>query len=835
MNRKIKLSQGISYVIIAVAVLAFLAVWPGKLIQSPYVSKSDETEMIESEPVSVENNITQMFVGEGGELKSVDLYVYNDMQGETITFRLYDASYTQLFNRFYTVKNSDKTPGFINIPVGYCLDDGIDYFYTIEGLSADMTVALEDYATSSSLVNGYMSYGGIEQPEFNVIARYHYARPFSWWQILLIGLIIAAVTSVLCMAVKKIFERQEAKDKSITVQKLLQWIVNPLATVGFVLSILMIYPGRKLGVEPVNYVFFGTGFLLLYLGILYYVNGKRKDGSTEAFTPDLKKLPFANAAQSIAVAGMLWACYEYMNGLYDIHHAYAGYKLIFWTALMIITTYSRKEILNWINLAWAVAGAVICYFYARPYVGVEEQEELYRLAARAIFVCGFVVIHFIRTIIMVVKKKEKSAKLNAAFLIPYAGLFVLLCAFRNSSWPVFAAALCAAVFIRLLFWKKRECFVRNFCNGVTLNFFAMWLFCMWHRPYHKYIHHRYSMGFHTVTMTGTYLTLVMAAVLIRLLLKYKKDKTLLGMMPELILFGMVSNYILFTLSRTAYMATAGMGLIICILYWIWERKKIREIVLQIGTLLLTFVLMFPVTLTLTRVIPAFIDDPVTFDVEYRSDISIVKGCGTDSNLYMDFEHFIEKFMNKVIGDEDFEIRWSEDRRERAEAALKENQVSVEDKEAAAVETVEETENVEIMDSAVAMSEEPVEDEPDITNGRADIFKAYISEWNLTGHEIMEPVSMRCGHAHNIYLQVAHDHGLIVGIYFLIFILSAAFFAIISMKKKMKRDVYAIFPAAALLGFVIAGTVEWIFHICNPYGMTVLMLMVAMCFKDDVKE
>ena len=56
-----------------------------------------------------------------------------------------------------------------------------------------------------------------------------------------------------------------------------------------------------------------------------------------------------------------------------------------------------------------------------------------------------------------------------------------------------------------------------------------------------------------------------------------------------------------------------------------------------------------------------------------------------------------------------------------------------------------------------------------------------------------------------------------------------------MKKNVKQDGYAVFPAAAFLGFVIAGTVEWIFHICNPYGATVLLLMIPLCWKQEVKE
>ena len=91
MNQSIRLSKAIKILIIILAALLFVAIWPANIIQQTYVSKSNEIMAMESDPVSVQNNVTQMFVGEGGELSAVDLYVCNDMRGETITFRLYDA------------------------------------------------------------------------------------------------------------------------------------------------------------------------------------------------------------------------------------------------------------------------------------------------------------------------------------------------------------------------------------------------------------------------------------------------------------------------------------------------------------------------------------------------------------------------------------------------------------------------------------------------------------------------------------------------------------------------------------------------------------------------
>mgnify|MGYP003314147636 CR=1 FL=1 len=65
MNQKIKLSQGIKYVIIGAALLLFLMVWPLGILQNRSVFKSDEVQSAESGPVSVANNETQMFLAKG--------------------------------------------------------------------------------------------------------------------------------------------------------------------------------------------------------------------------------------------------------------------------------------------------------------------------------------------------------------------------------------------------------------------------------------------------------------------------------------------------------------------------------------------------------------------------------------------------------------------------------------------------------------------------------------------------------------------------------------------------------------------------------------------------
>ena len=92
-------------------------------------------------------------------------------------------------------------------------------------------------------------------------------------------------------------------------------------------------------------------------------------------------------------------------------------------------------------------------------------------------------------------------------------------------------------------------------------------------------------------------------------------------------------------------------------------------------------------------------------------------------------------------------------------------------EEAAAKREEEAKNSKPEEIEEEPEEEPEEDlsvyekTEEYANGRMDIFRAYIGQLNLAGHDDMGavlPNGELAVHAHNIYLQVAYDHGLIVG-------------------------------------------------------------------------
>jgi len=815
MNQIIKRSQAVVWGIAIVAFLLFMAVWPGNLIKNTFISKSDEVVAEMSGPVNVEHNITQMFVPQDTTLKGVHLYVCNEMQGETITFRLYDAGYNAIWNTFYQVPENAKLPGFVYIPVNCDMVVDQEYYYTIEGLSADLYVNLEDTMSSTSYSNGIMSYEGKEVPGVNVIIRYAYSSPLKTSQIWIYGIAIAAVAAALAFLAKMIFKKT-GKDGEITIQKALQLVCNPLIVIVGIFVLLQVFPGRKFGTGFVNYGFYGFSIILLMGVLLWFVNGKRTPGNVtinKAFFAD----HFADAMQAICIAGMLWSCYEYMNGLYNIHHDLAGCKQIIWLALMCLTMLSKKQVLNIANAVWLVAGSVIAYFYAKPYLGVEEDGELYTLMAYAIVAVGFVAISVVGSTVSLIRKKEKLPKIQVSYFFPLATLVILLIAFRNMrKWPVYLGIILLVVLFRLIFWKKRERFIGNLCNGIILNFFMMVLFSLWHRPYHYYIYYRYYMGYHTVTVTATYLTLVMAAVLVKFFVKYKKVRCMKDMMGECMLLGVASSYMIFTLSRTGFLSVGVMVIAVLITTCLLERKQysfVKELGKKIGIMILSVFLSFPITFSATRMVPAVIDDPVIFEVEPRV-CSIVKGTPSDSTLYINIEQFIKVFCSKVLG-------VGEDVTGRTVAQN-------------VLEVIETDVLLAGSQDTFTLNGDFTEEEVDFTNGRLDIFRSYMEHWNTTGHELMGvplPDGTIAVHAHNVYLQVTHDHGTIVGLYFVIFIVFSLLYSLIRAWKNYENKTQLMLVPVLLLGFATAGIVEWIFHPCNPFGIIVMLALLSLLIPD----
>ena len=831
MNQNVKLSKAISYVVIVLSALLFLAIWPVGLFQQTYVSKSNEIIAMESDPVNVEHNVTQMFVGEGGELSAVDLYVCNDMRGETITFRLYDSSYTEIFNTFYVVREKQEFPGFVHIPVGYDLIKDQEYYFTLEGLSADMTVAYEERETSTSIVNGFMSYAGIEIQRFNVIIRYEYRNPFVWWQVLLLGVGIAAVTAGLLWGIKQLFEKKAA-DREVKVHNVFRAILNPIVILAGMILCLMIFPGRVFGTGIINYAFLGGSIVLLTVVLLYLINFKRSGDAPLLDIEQLKtKLP--GYLQSFCIAMALWYCYEYMNGLYDIHHYYATRRMLIWFLLGIVCTYSKKELLKIWNFLYLAIASVASYFYAKPYLDLEEEGGLYELDAYIMVIGGLVILLLVTNIIRLLLKKETlSKKLSIPYVLLFALLLGMMVAFRNTrDWVTTMVVLFVLFYLRMWFWNKSDQILTIVGNGILLNFIFMVCYCMVHRPFNRYRLYRYGMGFHTVTVTGVYLSLILSVALVWFLLKYFKTKRLADTWPQLLVLIVANVYQLLTLSRTGYLASFVMEVLVVIIFCLKTGKeKWKNMARCFGSMVVLTVLFFPVVFTVTRIVPSFWNDPIYSDVEVFGH-QVFKGTPKDSEYYIDIEYYWDKAGEKLLGTEEEEVSSNDWDYELKQVESLCSAVYV------GVRKQIFPQDVFVVNDDIVMASNTDEAEDwdtldNVSNGRIAIFKDYISQWNLTGHEEMGfPASFGGdhAHAHNVFLQVIHDHGLITGIIFILFGVISFVVALVRFIKK--KDMKDLLIVSVITAFAVSGMAEWNFHLCNPFGISIFMVVTPLLFKS----
>ena len=137
------------------------------------------------------------------------------------------------------------------------------------------------------------------------------------------------------------------------------------------------------------------------------------------------------------------------------------------------------------------------------------------------------------------------------------------------------------------------------------------------------------------------------------------------------------------------------------------------------------------------------------------------------------------------------------------------------------------------------SETYIEDKLDTyASGRIEIFKMYIEYLNMKGHDKMDITmpdgTVKGGHAHNTYIQAAYDHGIPVGIVFVIFIVCTLVKSAVYYKKRKYDKTCSLFPFALLITFATAGMTEWIFHPCNPLAFGLLLSLAPLLCSMDGK-
>ena len=283
-------------------------------------------------------------------------------------------------------------------------------------------------------------------------------------------------------------------------------------------------------------------------------------------------------------------------------------------------------------------------------------------------------------------------------------------------------------------------------------------------------------------------------------------------------------YLILTMSRTGYLAILAMAAVIIPVMCFSLRHRLRRMLQCVGIIILSVIICFPVTFTAQRMVPAVVARPIMYEIE-NLPTEIVHGRYMDSNYYITIQRFIQIFQMKILGIPEEESLKAVFIRSDADETVMHNKLFARTGEILLA-------SAEGVTGNATSAEEPEElgKEDSYANGRMEIFELYYNNLNKVGHDemgIMEPDGNYTVHAHNIYLQIAYDHGIYVGIVFIVLGICTLVQAALFYHKRKKDRVCAALPLAILILFSVAGLTEWIFHPCNPAAYCLLLTLAPL--------
>lgn len=840
MKKIVYKSKAIQMVILIVAACLLVSLWPLRIWHETITESILPQTGSVTGVVNDDCTILQSFVAQYDHMNTISLYLGDQSQGESFFVRLLDEGQVMIAEEEVRME-PDNLPGYYKVMIDVDMEVGKMYHLIVQGNASEVFLGCEFIPMTDMPYAGTMYYNNEPIEGMNLVADYNYSVPLRKGKVFLFGGLTVVIAALLVGAVG-IYYKKRQRDRLITVERAFKFVMNPalaLFTVVCLIAVLMGVCGNYL---LDNTVFF-ISVLLLAMILFYGINHSR-DGQKPIVTLEYIKSHLPDLLQSVFIAGAISGCCEYMAGLYDIHHKMAERKEMLFFALAIIVMFKWKEIFNLYNLIYVALAGTLGYFYYQNQVGllaektIKEAEipwnlQVIRHTTLIGILLGFIVL---RTIIGLVKRKLSRPNYW------YAGLLLLfliaIIVFRNGRWWTVALAVGFGLFyLTYGMWEHKERLLTNICRGIILQFILATGYALLHRPYLTFRTARYTHIFHTVTITAAYLTMVECAAIVILLEKLSKSRKLRDFWKEAVLFGVVSSYMLFTMARTGFFAVGVTLLFAVIIMAVGKGKeKLLNCGKSLGIMILTVIVCMPVTFTVQRTVPALVSDPYVYEIESYVDDAL-RGRKLNSVEFMRVGRFIDVFADKIFGlpEGTFDIYGEIAEYERTHGSGKIAKVAglmVEEQTIPGIK-----DNSQLVASADYVPEEWEEEteEEDYTNGRLDIFRSYIEQLNMTGHEEMGALLENgeiATHAHNIYLQVAYDHGIPVGILFVLVGIGTFIASCLYYHKKKDKITYAALPAVVTIAVAVAGLVEWIFHLSNPCGFILMLVITPLVFQNE---
>ena len=788
----ISLKRAMQSAVVLLALLILLAMWPFSWIKHKQVFGNLDTATMDI--VHSEGQLMQKFIPRTTGLTYLTVYLANEEAeaDDYFMFTLYDESMKVLdWKEIFLGKLS--LPGECRITIGEELTPGSVYFYTIDNAEGlEVQIGVRDSGEIPEEAKEAFFYG-VPDPWVVLDTEYEYQNLLSIKRLLFYSGCTLVAGALLVFLIEKCMQKNI---KQVRIDTGVRMAGAILVSGAVMWAAWQIFPARRFSMSPIDIIFYETGIVLIAVFALYGLLHKRK-ATEESITLREIAAKIPALLQTLAFGVVLQGGTRYVNALVSHDQAMGKGILLLGFSLVIICGFKKKEIINWYNGVYILPAGFFAWRYATQVFEKAELAEEAPIYAWAYFLWGVVLLNTVR--ILIEKGKQK---ISVVYAITLVLLFAELIRSRNTrTWPIEIAIFWGLFAIRIVCKGNVRAYLHRFSNGAFIHYIWISISAMLYRPFHYYYYTRYPGVFHTVTMASVYFMLILGLALVRFLVAYKKNSKLKDCWKEIGVLGMITAQQLLTLSRTGILTIIVLVPFILILTTVTEfRDGIKGLIKRLVTYVLISVGFFVMAFTAYRIVPAVVSEPFIYEIEHFRG-SVISGEEWDSLWFVTVPRFFGMAEERVVHGSGM-----------GDGGVVQSQIS-------------EQKNESVLSK--------------YSNGRMDIFKAYIAELDWKGHDslsLQTEGGELLAHAHNSFLQTAYDYGLGAGIFFFVFCIFAGVRSVIYYKHH-KEEETGLLPMVILLIFGVCGMVERVFFPYYAIGFAflfILALLLPKCVQEPVK-
>ena len=368
-----------------------------------------------------------------------------------------------------------------------------------------------------------------------------------------------------------------------------------------------------------------------------------------------------------------------------------------------------------------------------------------------------------------------------------AGMLALMqISVHEALWPVWFLFLFGCFYLIGLPEGKEETLTKGMLIGIIAWFFVQQTIAFGFRPY-DYI--RYRGLYSGETQNGIfYMTAFCAFTGLWLFLKKAKAKLFPRFLCFILSAGCV-GFQLLTGSRASFLGIVAASVLAYMAYDIIICKSFRHWILQGFALGACAIVLFPAAYGCVRYLPVILHHPIWFEGEYNADTSVHSYDAWDSDRYISFRTVMQQNVGRILQILEIELFAENGQVNFSTPFTLTAHAAAEGEPGSSPDNPVSSEGTNFMSSVSV---------------RKAIYRYYATHLNFMGHSktasgfYMEDGASNVyyGHAHNMFLQIAYDYGIIAGILFLVWNLWCLLRLI--LRKDMTGIIWAAFLAAILV-------------------------------------